>query len=132
MSSFPHQPKTSATMPRKAAAATTDTPAEPRRSSRIKEQPKAEPAPKKAPAKPRGKKAKAAEAEAAPEGDAEKAEEAVAEKPKSAKGKKRKADEGDTEAAPAETNGVEAPKDDAEKAPPSKRVCCYQHAKNAC
>jgi len=75
-------------MPRKAAASTEIVDAgaaEPRRSSRIKDQPKAEvEAPvKKAPAKPKTKKA---EKEGGAEGD-------VAEKPKSTKGRKRKADE---------------------------------------
>ena len=94
-------------MPRKATASTegaTDG-GEPRRSSRIKEQPKPEPVVvKKAPAKPRSKKA---------EKDTTKETKADSEeKPKSTKGKKRKADED----APAE--GAEG--DD--KAPPAKKV----------
>ena len=70
------------TMPRKAATAAGETgdAAPPRRSSRIKEQPKEAPAPKKAPAKPRAKKA-----------DKEGADKE--EKPKAARGTKRKAGE---------------------------------------
>lgn len=68
-------------MPRKAAAAATESgesaPA-PRRSTRIKEQPKEDAAPKKAPAKPRAKKA-------------DKVATDKEEKPKSTKAAKRKA-----------------------------------------
>ena len=87
-------------MPRKAAnntAESGESAVEPRRSSRIKEQPKEETAPKKAPAKPRAKKA-----------DKEATDKE--EKPKSSRGKKRKAEE--------EPNGAE---DDAE-APAEKKV----------
>jgi hypothetical protein len=110
-------------MPRKAAAASTEATAEPRRSSRIKDQPKAEPVTKKAPAKPRAKKAKAAEAEAAPEADADRAEEPAAEKPKSSRGQKRKADGEDAEQAAAEVNGTDAPTEEGENPPPSKKAC---------
>lgn len=97
-------------MPRKAAAApATDTPSEPRRSSRIKEQPRADP-PKKAP-KPRAKKAKPAEAKA----DETTADVKTEPKPKSARGRKRPAADKDAEA------GDAAVPDDAEK-PPSKKV----------
>lgn len=100
-------------MPRKAAAVTNadGTVPEPRRSSRIKEQPKAELAPKKAPAKPRVKKAPADKEKAKAEGgDAAK----DAEKPKAARGRKRKADEG--------VNGAEG-SGDASDAPAAKKVC---------
>jgi hypothetical protein len=111
------------TMPRKAAAAApTSTEgadaadaAAPRRSSRIKEQPgKPEPV-KRAPAKPRAKKAPAAEKEkevaaeepaAAPmEEDAPKEPAVAQEKPKSSAAKKRKADEAAAAEAEAEANG---------------------------
>ena len=95
-------------MPRKAAAAATDTRAEPRRSSRIKEQPKPDP-PKKAPSKPRAKKAAAKVAPAA-EDEPEEGETA-APKPKSSRGKKRTTEE------------VNGPGEEAEK-PPSKKVGC--------
>ena len=102
-------------MPRKAAAVTNadGTVPEPRRSSRIKDQPKAEPAPKKAPAKPRVKKAAAAdkEKEKAEGGDAAAKD---AEKPKPARGRKRRADE--------EVNGAEG-SGDASDAPAAKKVC---------
>lgn len=109
-------------MPRKAAQPATDGSSEPRRSARIKEQPKAEPAPKKAPAKPRGRKPKTP---AAAEGeDKEKkekpAEDTPAEKPKSTKGKKRTAAEKDAEEAVAAPNGAAA--DEGEKPPPAKKV----------
>ena len=81
-------------MPRKAAAAYTDAPAEPRRSSRIKEQPKPEPAPKKA-TKPRAKRTDKEKQEAEKAEDKEKED-----KPKPAKGRKRKAAD--------EPNGVQA------------------------
>lgn len=88
----------SSTMPRKAATSSDEHAAEPRRSTRIKELPKEEPAPKKAPAKPRVKKA-----------DKEGAEKE--EKPKAApKSKKRKADD--------EPNGASEKED----APPAKKV----------
>lgn len=78
----PPDPRPFPNMPRKAAAATEDSgeSAAPRRSSRIKDQPQAESAPKKAPAKPRAKKA---DKDAAPKED----------KPKSTKGTKRKAED---------------------------------------
>ena len=83
-------------MPRKAATAG-DAAVEPRRSSRIKDQPKPDPpAPKKAPAKPRTKKVK----EPAAEGE---------EKPKSTKGRKRTAAEKDAEDGEAAVNGDEPP-----------------------
>lgn len=65
-----------------------DTDAAPRRSARIKEQPKVEPepAPKKAPAKPRSKKAKADEKEEKPAGD-------DAAGPPKSRGKKRRAED---------------------------------------
>lgn len=90
-------------MPRKAAV--TEGAAEPRRSTRIKDQPKPEPVVKKAPAKPRAKKADKVEKEG----------EEKEEKPKAARGRKRKnADE---------ANGAEAEGDaDAVKPPPSKKV----------
>lgn len=98
-------------MPRKsssatAAAAAGDSGAEPRRSSRIKDQPKPEPA-KRAPTKPRVKKA-----------DKEKAEvsEDIEEKPKSARGKKRKEPEG------AEANGAAAAPEGEDEQPPAKKV----------
>ncbi len=80
-------------MPRKIAA-TIESAGEPRRSARIKDLPKAEPAPKKAPAKPRAKKAPAAEDE---------------EKPKPTKGKKRTASEKEAEDGDPEANGDEPP-----------------------
>ena len=80
-------------MPRKAAVPA-DSAGEPRRSARIKDLPKPEPAPKKAPAKPRAKKAPAAEGE---------------EKPKSTKGKKRTASEKDAEDGAPEANGDKPP-----------------------
>src|SRR5271168_1061485 len=104
-SSLPHfhrfalNPRLPSTMPRKAAgttAASGESSTEPRRSSRIKEQPKEETAPKKA-AKPRAKKA-----------DKESADKE--EKSKAPRGKKRKADE--------EANGTA----DDEEAPAEKKV----------
>lgn len=98
-------------MPRKAAAAAGESGApasEPRRSSRIKEQPKPEPVVKRAPAKPRVKKADKEKQE----GEADKEE-----KPKSARGKKRKEAEV-TEAT--EANGA-APGGEGEE-PPAKKV----------
>lgn len=92
-------------MARKGAAPTTDA-GGPRRSSRIKDQGKPEPLPKKAPAKPRSRKPKTVE-----EGDG-----AEKEKPKSAaRGKKRTATEKDEEHAPSPVNGEDAP-------PPAKKV----------
>jgi hypothetical protein len=87
-------------MPRKAAAPA-ELVDEPRRSTRIKDQPKpAAPVSEKAPAKPKAKKADKDD-----EGTTE-------EKPKSTKGRKRKADE---------ANGDDAEKDETEK-PASKKV----------
>ncbi len=92
-------------MPRKSAA--TKETAEPRRSSRIKEQPKSALAVKKAPAKPRVKKAdKEAKADKETKADAEG-------KPKAPRGRKRKAAE--------EVNGEEA-EAESEKEPPAKKV----------
>jgi hypothetical protein len=86
-------------MPRKAAAATEG---EPRRSSRIKEQPKPLPPAKKAPAK-RGPKKAAAK----PKGAQEEEESAGEAKANSPRGKKRTT---------AEANGEDA-------VPPAKKVC---------
>ncbi|KAH7890563.1 hypothetical protein F5I97DRAFT_47192 [Phlebopus sp. FC_14] len=99
-------------MPRKAAPApaSTDAPAEPRRSSRIKEQPKPEKPSKRAPAKPRAKKAKPVEEK---EGEAQDDGEEV--KPKSTRGKKRTSPEKDAEGA-TEPAAVE------EEAPPAKKA----------
>ena len=81
--------------------------AEPRRSSRIKDQAKPEPPPKKTPAKPRSKKPKAT----AEEGDASNKE-----KPKSAsRGKKRTSAEKEAEHPEPAVNGDAAP-------PPAKKV----------
>jgi hypothetical protein len=81
--------------------------AEPRRSSRIKDQGKPEPPPKKTPAKPRSKKPKAT----AEEGDASNKE-----KPKSAsRGKKRTSTEKEAEHPEPAVNGDAAP-------PPAKKV----------
>jgi hypothetical protein len=90
-------------MPRKAAAPVDESveASEPRRSSRIKDQPKPEPVEKK-PTKPRAKKA-----------DKEVKEDG-AEKPKSSRGKKRKAEDAPADEAPVG--------DDTEKPPPSKKV----------
>lgn len=98
-------------MPRKAAAPAFTDATEPRRSSRIKEQPKAEALPKKT-AKPRAKKVKPAE---------EKEDELVEEttdavKPKSARGKKRTVTDKVAE------EPAEAPAAQEEEAPPSKKV----------
>jgi hypothetical protein len=80
---------------------------EPRRSSRIKDQAKPDPPPKKAPAKPRSKKPKAT----AEQGDASNKE-----KPKSAaRGKKRTSAEKEAEHAQPTINGDDAP-------PPTKKV----------
>ncbi len=93
-------------MARKGAPATADA-GEPRRSSRIKDQAKPEPPPKRAPAKPRSRKPKTVEEE----GDA-----GEKEKPKStARGKKRTAAEKDAEHTPPPVNGEDAP-------PPAKKV----------
>jgi hypothetical protein len=93
-------------MARKGAAATIEA-GEPRRSSRIKDQAKPDPPPKKAPARPRTRKPKAS----GEDGDA-----GNKEKPKSAaRGKKRTASEKDAEAAPPAVNGDEAQ-------PPAKKV----------
>lgn len=81
--------------------------AEPRRSSRIKDQAKPESPPKKAPAKPRSKKPKAT----AEDGDA-----SSKEKPKSApRGKKRTSAEKEAEHPEPAVNGEAAP-------PPTKKV----------
>lgn len=90
-------------MPRKVAAPVGEDSSAPRRSTRIKEQPrKQDPVPKKAPSKPRAKK-EAADKE---------------EKPKSARGNKRKAED--------EPNGMG---EDAEE-PATKKVCfcCLENA----
>lgn len=114
-------------MPRKAAANPDAPEVVPRRSTRIKEQPKVTsppPAPKKAPAKPRAKKVKDAVTGEIDElaGDVE---EKVTKKPAAGRGKKRTAAEaeGDAAAAPEEkaaatTNG--AADEDAE--PVAKKV----------
>jgi hypothetical protein len=96
-------------MPRKAAAAGEPggSALEPRRSSRIKDQPKQDQVVKKAPAKPRAKKGDKEKQE----GEADKGE-----KPKSSRGKKRKEPE------TTETNGA-APEAEAEGGePPAKKV----------
>ncbi|CCM01775.1 uncharacterized protein FIBRA_03842 [Fibroporia radiculosa] len=93
-------------MPRKAAPSS-DASTEPRRSTRIKEQPKPESIVKKVPAKPRGKKAKTAE-------EAEVLQD-VEDKPKSTRGKKRTASDVEAE------EGVVANGNTAEE-PPAKRV----------
>lgn len=81
--------------------------AEPRRSSRIKDQAKPEPPPKKAPAKPRSKK---------PKSTAEEGDTSNKEKPKSApRGKKRTSAEKEYEHPEPAVNGEAAP-------PPSKKV----------
>jgi hypothetical protein len=81
--------------------------AEPRRSSRIKDQGKPDPPPKKAPSKPRSKKPKAT---------AEEGEASSKEKPKPAsRGKKRAAAEKEAEYAQPAVNGDDAP-------PPTKKV----------
>lgn len=93
-------------MARKGAATATDG-GEPRRSSRIKDQVKPGPPPKKAPTKPRTKKPKAT----GEEGDA-----ADKEKPKSAaRGKKRTSAEKEAESVQPAVNGEDAP-------PPAKKV----------
>jgi hypothetical protein len=96
-------------------AATAANAGEPRRSSRIKDQPKPDPLPKKTPAKPRTRKPKATE------------EEGIAgnkEKPKSAAGgKKRTAAEKDAADAQPAMNGEDTP-------PPAKRVNFRPHALN--
>jgi hypothetical protein len=98
-------------MARKGAAATTNA-GEPRRSSRIKDQPKPDPPPKKTPAKPRSRKPKAT----GEVGDA-----GNKEKPKSAAGsKKRTATEKDGEDAQPAVNGEDA-------APPAKKVNLRPH-----
>lgn len=106
-------------MPRKAVAASgaADS-AEPRRSSRIKELPKAEPTSVKKAAKPRAKKADK-EKEKDSEEKPEPADAAKEEKPKSARGKKRKEADGEANGA---TEG-ETENDDAAEPPSSKRVC---------
>lgn len=113
-------------MPRKAAAPADATFAEPRRSSRIKDQPKVELPTKKALAKPRAKKTKAsaepAEGDAAAPTNGDEKEDAAVEKPKSTKGKKRTASEKDAEEAKADANGAEAKTEEEGVKPPSKRV----------
>lgn len=93
-------------MPRKSATTATDGSAEPRRSARIKDQPKPTVSSKKAPAKPRARKTKANEQ---PVEDA-------AEEPKPTKGRKRAASE--VEAEDAALNGAS----DVDGPPPAKRV----------
>ena len=93
-------------MPRKSAAATEG---EPRRSTRIKDQPKPAAPAKKAPAKPRAKKA-AAKAKAGQEEEEESAGEAKA---KAGRGKKRSA---------AEVNGDDS-------GPPAKKVRLFVPSK---
>ena len=94
-------------MARKGATAAATDGGERRRSSRIKDQVKPDPPPKKAPAKPRTKKPKAT----GEEGDA-----ADKEKPKSAaRGKKRTSAEKEAESAQPAVNGEDAP-------PPAKKV----------
>ena len=98
-------------MARKGAAAANA--GEPRRSSRIKDQPKPDPPPKKAQAKPRARKPKAT----GEEGDA-----GNKEKPKSAAGgKKRTATEKDAEDSQPAVNGEGA-------SPPAKKVNFHPHA----
>jgi hypothetical protein len=93
-------------MARKGAAATIEA-REPRRSSRIKDQAKPDPLPKRAPAKPRVRK---------PKPTAEDGDVSNKEKPKSAaSGKKRTASEKEPEYAQPAVNGDDAP-------PPSKKV----------
>ena len=109
-------------MPRKAAAPSAYASAEPRRSSRIKEQPKAEAPPKKA-AKPRAKKVKPADEKEGEDKDS--AEETVeATKPKSTKGRKRTTTDKEAEepAEPTAEPPTEPPAAQAEEAPPSKKV----------
>lgn len=98
--SAPIHPLVFLRMPRKAAAAADDSaPVEPRRSTRIKDQPKPEPVVKKAAApKPKSKKAE------------KESGDVTQEKPKSGRGRKRKEPE------PTEANG-------AEDEPPAKKVC---------
>lgn len=115
-------------MPRKAAPNPDAPEVVPRRSSRIKEQPKVTPpppAPKKAPAKPRAKKVKDAVTGEIDElaGDVE--EKVTAKKPAASRGKKRTAAEaeGDAAAAPEEktaatTNGTA----DKDAEPAAKKV----------
>jgi len=98
-------------MARKGAATTTEG-REPRRSSRIKDQAKPDPPPKRTPAKSRARKPKPA----AEDGDANNKE-----KPKSAtSGKKRTASEKEAEYAQPAVNGDDSP-------PPAKKVdlCPY-------
>ena len=93
-------------------AATTANAGEPRRSSRIKDQPKPDLPPKKAPTKPRTRKPKAT----GEEGDT-----GNKEKPKSAAGgKKRTATEKDAEDAQPAVNGEDA-------SPPAKKVNFHPH-----
>ncbi|KAI0300511.1 hypothetical protein B0F90DRAFT_1723524 [Multifurca ochricompacta] len=93
-------------MARKGGAANTDS-AEPRRSSRIKDQAKPEPPPKKTPVKPRSRKAKPSE---------EQDDSGHKEKPKSvSRGKKRTADEKAAEDTSPAVNGEDAP-------PPAKKA----------
>ncbi|KAL4079898.1 hypothetical protein V8B97DRAFT_661958 [Scleroderma yunnanense] len=100
-------------MPRKAAVTTsTDAPAEPRRSSRIKERPKADPLEQETPAKSRTKKVKPAEAKA---GRQKKVYSEELSKLESARGKKRTAADKDME-----DSGAAGPDD--LKAPPAKKA----------
>lgn len=97
-------------MPRKAAPNPDAPEVTPRRSTRIKEQPKAAPPPpaKKTPAKPRAKKVKDAVTGEIDElaGDVE---EKVTKKPAAGRGKKRTAAEAEVDAAPAPAEGPAAP-----------------------
>lgn len=108
-------------MPRKAAPPhSTDAPAEPRRSSRIKEQPKAEAPPKKA-AKPRAKKVKPVDEK---EDEAKESLDEIVEdsKPKSARGRKRTAVDKDAEKPAEPAEPAEPAAAEEEDAPPSKKV----------
>jgi len=108
-------------MARKGAAATTGS-GEPRRSSRIKDQAKPDPPPKKTLAKPRARKPKAT----GEEGDA-----GNKEKPKSAaRGKKRTAAEKEAEYAEPAVNGEDAPPP-AKKAKPDSDAAAKPASKSA-
>jgi len=91
----------------KSTSAPADADVAPRRSARIKDQPKAEPepAPKKAPAKPRSKKAQVDEKEEKSAGDETTA-------PPKSRGKKRKAEDAE------------------EGEPPAKKVRVHRHPFN--
>lgn len=111
-------------MPRKAAApVSTDAQAEPRRSSRIKDQPKGEAPPKKA-SKPRTKKAKPVEEKVVEDEEPAAEEPTETTKPKSAKGRKRTAADKEAEEPAADPpTPTPAPAAQTEDAPPSKKVC---------